>query len=99
MSPLFQGKTVMKFPRLVYKSADKFKLAADNEAFDSLVKAGWFATVPEAIAAKTAPDLGPVDEVSPPTRAGLEQRATELGIKFDGRNSDKKLADLIASRT
>ena len=95
----------MQFPRLVYKSADKYQLAADLETFDSLVSAGWFATVPDAIAGKTAPavatpepDLGPVDEVSAPTRAELEQRATELGIKFDGRNSDKKLADLIAQR-
>lgn len=34
-------------------------------------------------------------EGSAPTRAELEQKATELGIKFDGRTSDKKLADLI----
>ena len=95
----------MQFPRLVYKSADKYQLAADIQAFGSLVSPGWFATVPDAIAGKTAPavatpepDLGPVDEVSAPTRAELEQRATELGIKFDGRNSDKKLADLIAQR-
>lgn len=31
-----------------------------------------------------------------PSRAELEQKATELGIKFDGRVGDKKLAALIA---
>ena len=92
----------MQFPRLVYKSADKYQLAADIEAFDSLVSAGWFATVPDAIAGKTAPavatpepDLGPVDEVTAPTRAEMEQKATELGLKFDGRTSEAKLMRLI----
>ena len=32
-----------------------------------------------------------------PTRAELEQKANELGLKFDGRTSDKKLGDLIAA--
>ena len=32
----------------------------------------------------------PVDN-SPPTRAELEQKATELGIKIDGRWSDRRL--------
>lgn len=35
-------------------------------------------------------------EDAPPTRAELEQKATELGIKFDGRTTDKKLAAKIA---
>lgn len=34
---------------------------------------------------------------APPTRAELEQKATELGIKFDGRTGDKKLGELIAA--
>jgi len=37
-------------------------------------------------------------EDAPPTRAELEQRARQLGIKFDGRTSDKKLADLIEAK-
>ena len=32
-----------------------------------------------------------------PTRDELEQKATELSIKFDGRTSDKKLRDQIAA--
>lgn len=35
----------------------------------------------------------PID--SPPTRAELEQKANELNIKFDGRTTDKKLAEKI----
>jgi hypothetical protein len=35
------------------------------------------------------------DDNAAPTRAELEAKATELGIKFDGRTRDKKLAQLI----
>lgn len=37
----------------------------------------------------------PISEDAPPTRAELETKATELGIKFDGRTKDKKLGQLI----
>ena len=33
---------------------------------------------------------------SAPTRAELEQMATEMGISFDGRTTDRKLAERIA---
>ena len=33
-----------------------------------------------------------------PTRAELEAKATELGIRFDGRTRDKKLGQLIQDR-
>ena len=35
---------------------------------------------------------------APPTRAELEAKANELGIRFDGRTKDKKLGQLIADR-
>ena len=35
---------------------------------------------------------------APPTRAELETKATELGIKFDGRWSDKRLQQYIANQ-
>lgn len=41
-------------------------------------------------------DLPNEPDDAPPTRAELEQKATELGIKFDGRTTDKKLAAKIA---
>ena len=44
----------------------------------------------------TAPEA-PVIEIdnAAPTRSELEAKATELGIKFDGRTSSKKLGKLI----
>lgn len=32
---------------------------------------------------------------APPTRSELEAKADELGIKYDGRTTDRKLADRI----
>jgi hypothetical protein len=47
----------------------------------------------EAVATTTAPE----DDAAP-TRAELEAKATELGIRFDGRTKDKKLGQLIQDR-
>ena len=38
------------------------------------------------------------EDDSAPTRAELEAKATELGIRFDGRTKDKKLGQLIQDR-
>jgi hypothetical protein len=38
------------------------------------------------------------DDNAAPTRAELEAKATELGIKFDGRTKDKKLGQLIQDK-
>ncbi len=56
----------------------------------------------EAQAAAPAEMQAPVestvpDDSAPPTRAELEAKATELGIPFNGRTSDKKLSGLIAT--
>lgn len=66
------------------------------------VAQGWFATREEALGLVVAPVVqvvempeSPKTEDYEPTRAELEQKATELGIKFDGRTSDKKLLKLI----
>jgi hypothetical protein len=39
-----------------------------------------------------------VQDDAPPTRTELEAKATELGIRFDGRTKDKKLGQLIQDR-
>lgn len=49
----------------------------------------------QAAAIEAKPAETPADETTPPTRAELEQKATELGIAFDGRWGDKKLAAAI----
>jgi hypothetical protein len=51
------------------------------------------APVEQAIDA--APPAEPAYDASAPTRAELEQKAAELGIKFDGRWGDKKLSAAI----
>jgi hypothetical protein len=42
-------------------------------------------------------DTTPEDDAAP-TRVELEAKATELGIRFDGRTKDKKLGQLIQDR-
>jgi len=42
--------------------------------------------------------VAPVEQISenaPATRAELEQKATELNVKFDGRTNDKRLGEKI----
>ena len=41
------------------------------------------------------PAIEPVIDNAAPTRAELETKAKELGIRFDGRTKDKKLGQLI----
>jgi hypothetical protein len=44
------------------------------------------------------PEPKPISEDAEPTREELEAKATELGIRFDGRTKDKKLGQLIQDR-
>lgn len=71
--------------------------AVSNEAEKaSALAAGWFLTLPEAVAGKSAQQEPEPADDSPPTRAELEQRAAELRIKVDGRWSEARLAAEIA---
>jgi hypothetical protein len=78
-------------------------IVVPDDLDDETVAAGWFRTIPEALAAvapvvASEPDSEAVVDVpddAPPTRAELEQKATELGIKFDGRTTDAKLLTKI----
>ena len=77
----------------------------DEAEYSAAIKAGWFGNLQEAIdgpkVEQVVPSVNapapaePADE-APPTREELEAKATELGIKFDGRIGDKKLTALIA---
>ncbi len=51
----------------------------------------------QAQAPEPVVDEAPEDDAAP-TRAELEAKATELGIRFDGRTKDKKLGQLIQDR-
>jgi hypothetical protein len=44
------------------------------------------------------PVVEPIADDAQPTREELEIKATELGIKFDGRTKDKKLGQLIEDK-
>lgn len=62
----------MDFPRLVYRSPTSFALVLDQDKYDELLKNGWFATVPEAVANSTA--------------APVADKAPSVGTKAKGGN-------------
>lgn len=64
-----------------------------DEQIEQALAEGWHLTTDAAKAAEEAPQ----EESAAPTRAELEAKATELGIKFDGRTSDKTLGEKIAA--
>lgn len=74
-------------------------IVVPDDQDDATAEAGWFKSLPEAAAAAEAAKVPVPDVVSdddPATRAELEQKATDLGLKFDGRTTDAKLAERIA---
>ena len=79
--------------------------AADQEAFDELTAKGWFPSYEAALGGKKAAKVieaaeafeDAIDEVSDPTRDELESKAKELGVSFNARTSDKKLAERFAA--
>lgn len=90
----------MNFPTLVYKCPGDHQRTGgtygylgvgDAAGLSLALSSGWFLTLPEAIAGK-ADEL--VDD-SAPTREEMAIKAVELGIKFDGRTTDKALAEKI----
>lgn len=88
----------MEFPRLVYRKNGKeviHESANDESKFDELIAGGWFENVPDALSVKVVEQA--IYDNAPPTRAELETQAKSMGIKFDGRISDKKLLDAIES--
>lgn len=82
----------------------EYRIVADDEELQAAAADGWCETSDAAAEAlrmavehQAAPTGAQVpDDDAPPTRAELEQKATELGIKFDGRWGDKRLAQAIA---
>lgn len=66
----------------------------EEGAVDAAVADGWYLSPMEARAAAEGSSSETVSD-APATRAELEAKATELGIKFDGRSSDKTIAAAI----
>lgn len=92
----------IEFPTHVYKSPGAYptrggksysvKTAHDDVDVEDAKAAGWHLTLADALSPPAAP---PKTEYPIPSRKDLEEKAVTLGIKFDGRTSDAKLAKLI----
>lgn len=89
----------MELPRFVCKFGGSWALESGNftvrsvhshEELQESLADGWHLDQYAARDASSAPAAP-----SEPTRAELEEKARALGIKFDGRTSDKKLAAMI----
>lgn len=95
-------------PTIVYKPSGSYqrlggtfdyKGVNTQEELDAAIEAGWHADYAEMLNPKPTashePEPEPANDAAP-TRAELEQKASELSLKFDGRTSDKKLGELIS---
>lgn len=80
----------MKQATMLYKVGGDLKLdcgdfsyiIVDSSEVEEKVKEGWFKHPLDSV----------IDVESIPTRKELEEKASELGIKFDKRVSDKNLS-------
>lgn len=74
-----------------------YRGASDQAEFDALIAKGWFSSYEEAAAGKAAdkPVDDTADDTKPYSREELEAQAKELGVSFNARTSDKKLAERI----
>lgn len=96
MFPTFVYKTPGPHYDPATKKTYDFAPAEDEKQLAALVEKGWYATKEEALTPKSVEDVqAPQKDDLPPTRAEIEQMARDLGIKFDGRTSDKKLLKMI----
>ncbi len=100
-----ESEMITEFPTLVYRCPGNHQRAGgtydyvqvkDAAELDSRRATGWSATLIDAITPHVA-DAPVLPDDAPPTRAELETKARELGIKVDGRYSDRKLLQLIAA--
>jgi hypothetical protein len=73
---------------------------ATQEALEAALAAGWHESLADAMAPPVAaPEVAPAPaDDAPVMRAELEQKAEELGIKVDGRWSDKRLIAEIEAK-
>ena len=95
------------FPTIVYRSPGphhgefgrtyESKGIADAAGLAAALASGWHCSIPDACRPPqpAAPAAVPDDD-APPTRRELEEQAMALGLKFDGRTSDRKLSQAIA---
>lgn len=92
------------FPTIVYKcpgnhqctgSTYDFIQVKSEEGLSEKLKQGYSLTLPEAMGEKVEKSI---DEISPPTRDELKQKAIELGIEFPKNIRNDKLSKLIEEK-
>src|SRR3990167_11110301 len=101
-------RTVFKNHGPIERAGGTFSalLIDGREAFENALEDGWYENLavaidpPKKVEPEKLEDLEPPDEKdpeseAPPTRLELEAKAKELGIRFDGRYSDKGLTAMI----
>ncbi len=90
------------------KDTYKYVSAKTQEELDHLLASGWFEGRDAAVAARKGVQpsaatsntptaaSGAAEDNAPPTRAELEQKAKELGLQFNDKTKDDRLAKMIA---
>lgn len=75
-------------------------IVVDADDVPATVAQGWRRTTGEALDASKPKTVMAVnmDDNAPPTRIEMEMEAARLGLEYDGRIGDKKLAALIAAK-
>lgn len=99
-----------QFPQMLYKAGGLEQIhggsfstviVPDAEMRDAALADGWSErtdTALDLVARPAAKPAEPIVSTAEPTRAELEQKATELGIEFSRLIGDAKLAERIAAK-
>lgn len=98
----------MELPRMLYRACTMcvlesgvydWRIVKDQAELDDALAGGWRLDQYAAKAAHEAAQQPPAPDVEdePVTREALAAKAAALGIKFDGRWGDKRLAEAIAA--
>lgn len=91
---MIEPTMLYKWPGKHHIHNDKFDyIIVDSCDIDQHLKQGWSLTMDDAKQATPA-----VADDSKPTRAELEQKAVELGIRIHGKMADKTIAQMIDDR-
>ena len=89
-------ETIILTPRYA-KNKKPIKVRKPSKPIDGINHRLLREQAEAAAQAAAAQVIVPEDDALP-TREELEAKATELGIRFDGRTKDKKLGQLIQDR-
>lgn len=90
------------FPRFVYLNNGPLSraggtydsaLVVNEMEYSAALDAGWFDNLQDAIDAPVAEKIPAID--APPTRKEMDIKAASLGLKVDGRMSDKTVLSMI----